>query len=74
MRVRALDPKFTHKNNPDCPMRLAPDPDGCTWYCLDCGFAIVVTSVDVKPQAINGEPCERTGIEGRDSGSPTSSA
>ena len=50
MQVKALDPKITHRNNPDCPGRLVLGPDGHTWYCLDCGFAIVVTTVRVKPE------------------------
>ena len=47
MKVLTLDPKRTHVNNSDCPMRLVPTPDKQAWLCLDCGFRIVMTTVEV---------------------------
>lgn len=46
MRIQTYDPKRTHEQNPDCPMRLAPAPGGGL-YCVDCGAGILATSLEV---------------------------
>jgi hypothetical protein len=50
MQVVTLDPRATHVNNPNCPMRLALMPDGKTWYCVDCGFAILHKRLEVEEE------------------------
>jgi hypothetical protein len=45
VRVRSLDPRATHVNNPDCPSRLIPMPNG-HWMCIDCGFQILEKIVE----------------------------
>lgn len=49
MKIMALDPKATHANNPDCPMRLVPAIDGKNWMCVDCGCYIIHTLIEVQP-------------------------
>jgi len=48
MKIVVLDVRATHTNNPDCPMRLAPLPDGQGWICVDCGFEILQRSIEVS--------------------------
>lgn len=50
MRILTLDVRATHVNNPDCPMRLVPHPDGRNWICLDCGFEIVMKWVELHEE------------------------
>lgn len=64
MIVMTLDVRGTHVNNPDCPMRLAPLPNGRGWYCVDCGFEILQKrlmlteplqpTLDFRPGEIDG--------------------
>lgn len=56
MWVVTLDVKGTHVNNPDCPMRLAPLPDGRGWYCVDCGCEILHKRVEVEERHILETP------------------
>jgi len=46
--VTVLDVRGTHVNNPDCPMHLAPLPNGRGWYCVDCGFEILQKRLEVE--------------------------
>lgn len=48
MYVMTLDVRATHANNPDCPMHLAPLPNGRGWYCVDCGAEIVQKRLEVE--------------------------
>jgi len=47
VRILTLDPRATHVNNPDCPMRLVPAPNG-GWMCIDCGFQLIMKAVEVE--------------------------
>ena len=48
MIVMTLDVRATHVNKPDCPMRIAPLPDGKGWYCVDCGCHILQKRIEVS--------------------------
>jgi len=37
----------THKDNPECPMRIAHHPQG-HWYCIDCGLAIYTRGMQIE--------------------------
>jgi len=47
MIIMVLDPVRTHVNNSDCPSRLIQKPNG-EWFCIDCGFPIVWTRIEVE--------------------------
>jgi predicted RNA-binding Zn-ribbon protein involved in translation (DUF1610 family) len=40
MYVMTLDVKSTHIRNPECPSRIAQQPNG-SWMCVDCGLPIL---------------------------------
>lgn len=40
MFIVTLDVKSTHRNNPECPSRIAQQPNG-SWMCVDCGAPIL---------------------------------
>lgn len=45
LRVVALDVRTSHKDNPDCEMRIAQNPQG-QWYCVDCGVYIMNKGIE----------------------------
>jgi len=47
VKIYALDPKLSHQNNPNCPMRLMRDANG-VWYCADCRLRIMERSFEVQ--------------------------
>ena len=47
MVITTLDPKGTHVNNSECPMRLAQKPSG-QWACVDCGLEILHKRLEVS--------------------------
>lgn len=51
--VTVLDVKGTHVRNPNCPMRLAQDPQG-RWYCVDCGFHVMWKRMRIILEEANG--------------------
>jgi hypothetical protein len=50
MKFLVLDVKEAHKDNPDCPMRLAWHPNWQCWYCVDCEVAIPTLGVFEPPK------------------------
>lgn len=57
MRLIVLDPKKTHENNPNCPMRLIRDALDGGIHCFDCGLKIMCVGVpiEVKEDELNKE-------------------
>lgn len=64
MFVMVLDPRKTHGDNQDCPMRLTVSPDGRRWMCADCGLDIMWTRVDTNDIRTMRLGEEYVGIEG----------
>jgi len=45
MFIMTLDVKSTHCRNPECPSRIAQQPNG-SWMCVDCGMVILQKLID----------------------------